>query len=109
MKLKDFLSNKIKTGLDVEYSTSQGKNGKVIIVNHGDDKYVLGRSIENFHRFRKWPGEKSVADIKKTGKFHKTEYGFLPIIEIRTIVKVIDDRDDRNYHKINYDRINYTF
>lgn len=90
MNLKEFV-NKIKTGQQTEFIEAQGKNGKVVIASIGDKKYVINASIENFQRFEKWIGEKASADIKKTGKFYKTEYGFLPTIEIRTNVKVVDD------------------
>lgn len=91
MNLKEFVNKKIKTGQQAEFIEGQGKNGKVVIASIDDKKYVINASIENFQRFQKWIGEKASADIKQTGKFHKTEYGFLPTIEIRTNVKVVDD------------------
>ncbi len=101
MQLKDFVKS-TKTGMDVEFGTAQGKNGKVVMVSSGEDKYILGSSIENFHRFSKWIGKKAEADIKKLGKFYKTEYGYLPVIEIRTNVKV-DKEEKLNKDKNNYD------
>ncbi len=99
MQLKDFIKS-TKTGMNVEFSTAQGKDGKVLMVTSGEDKYILGASIENFQRFSKWIGKKAEADIKKLGKFYKTEYGFLPTIEIRTNVKV-DKEENLNKNK-NY-------
>jgi hypothetical protein len=95
MNLKEFINKKIKTGQQAEFSEGQGKNGKVVIASIDGKKYVINASIENFQRFQKWIGEKASADIKQTGKFHKTEYGFLPTIEIRTNVKVIDDGEKK--------------
>lgn len=100
MQLKDFVKT-LKNGLNVEFSTAQGKNGKVVMVTSGEDKYILGDSIENFQRFSKWIGKKAEADIKKLGKFHKTEYGFLPVIEIRTNVKV--DKEEKLNKSYDYD------
>ena len=93
MNLKEFINKKIQTGQQAEFLEGQGKNGKVVVVSISGKKYVINASIENFHRFQKWIGEKASVDIRKTGKFHKTEYGFLPTIEIRTTVKVKDDDD----------------
>lgn len=90
MNLKEFI-NTIKTGQQTEFMEAQGKNGKVIIAVIGDKKYVINASIKNFLRFKPWVGETALSDIKKTGMFHKTEYGFLPTVEIRTNVKIKDD------------------
>lgn len=92
MVLKEFVRGKIRTGIDVEFFSAQGNSGKVLMVVSDDKRYILQDSIKNFQRFRKWEGEKASADIRKTGKFFKTEYGFLPTIDIRTTVKVDDDR-----------------
>lgn len=106
MNLKDFINRKIKTGQQVEFEEGQGKNGKVVIASTGDKKYVINASIENFQRFKKWIGEKASADIKQTGNFYKTEYGFLPTIKIRTNVKVADDefekKDNVDQHENEY-------
>ncbi len=97
MKLNEFLKKKIKTGQDGEFSSAEGKNGKVMIVTVGDKRYVIQASIENFNRFEKWIGKKALVDIKKTGKYHKTKnYGTIPSVKIRTNVEIEDKQSTTN-------------
>lgn len=104
MQLKDFIK-KTETGLSVEFSEAQGKNGKVLLITSGEDKFILNSSTINFQKFREWVGQKAFADIRRLGKFYKTEFGFLPLVEIRTVVKIdseIADKKDYDYDYFGY-------
>lgn len=92
MELNEFLNQKVKTGQQGEFSTAEGKNGKVIVVTIGDKRFVIEKSLENFKQFEKWDGKSATVDIKKVGKFTKVkDYGILPLVQLRTTVEVEDE------------------
>ena len=97
MKLKELLeSKKVKTGVKSEFSSDFGKDGKIIILTTDDEKrYVVGASINNYNRFKKWVGKKTEVDIQRTGGFFKTKgYGKLPKINIRAVLD-IEEEDEK--------------
>ena len=95
MKLKDYIK-KHKKDLSVEFDTASGEKDRVIIVmDDKGDRYVINASVDNYERFEKWVGQKAKADIKFTGKYHKTkDYGSLPLIQIKTEIKSSVEDDD---------------
>lgn len=88
MDLNELLESKIKTGIQVEFSTAKTKKGEVMVLTDPKSKrYIIHASVEDYNRFVKWDGRSATVDIKRTGKLLRTtEYGFLPVVNIRADV-----------------------
>jgi len=94
MKLKELIDKtKIRTGISGVFQIIVLKDeNKAMSFVTNEEKFIIDASLENFNRFRKWDGIKSIADIQKTGKKVKTSGGEnIPTIRIRTDIEVKED------------------
>jgi len=103
MTLNELINKDTQTGKLVSFTEGHGKTGSVIVVTSELDKkkYVLEKSIKDYARFEKWPETQKKADIKPTGKFHRTkDYGKLPVIQIR-----LKDEEEQNVDDTNKEMV----
>jgi len=99
-----YLLEKIFTGKNVKFVEAVVSNGryegnKVIVVVDLDNnkEFVLGESLDNFMRFRRWVGKEAMADYEPSFKTVKTNLGVMPTIKITTEVEIDDfkSRDEK--------------
>lgn len=107
MKISTILE-RILTGKKVKFveatiSSGSKTGNKVVVLIDVDSeknlKFIIGASVDNFIRFRKWIGKEAYADyqINKFSAYH-TQFGKLPTIKLSTEVEV-EKESYKNRHR----------
>jgi len=100
MKLQEAAKSakKIATGIKIKFETIKlpNKSKVMAVVDEQGKRYVIKKSLENFSRFHKWKNKEVMSDIKKLREKIKTErFGILPLIKIRTTVKIEGEEKEK--------------
>lgn len=97
-----YILEKILTGKKVKFiegviTAGARKDNKVIILHdlEREKKFIIGASLNNFIRFKKWIGKEAVADYEPYLRPIKTDQGLLTAVRLSTTVE-IDDYKERN-------------
>lgn len=101
MKLKKLLVGKIITGMPVTFKKIKLNDGSRVmsLITENGDQYIIEGSLDNYLRFKKWEGKKSIADIQKTKRKIETENdGKIRVVKIRTTVSINTEQKQKKYN-----------